>query len=241
MPTLSFSHLGKAYDGAVAADDVTFEVRGGELFGLLGPNGAGKTTLLRILMDIVAPDAGEVLLDGRPLGRADRDRIGYLPEERGLYRKDRVRDVLLYFGMLKGLEARAAARRAEEWLARLDLADAGARRVDELSKGMQQKVQIAGALLHEPSLVVMDEPFSGLDPLNAVLVKEILKERSRAGCVVILSTHQMPMVESLCERVAMIDRGRLVLYGGLEEIRRARGGTLEEIFVSTVQAARGSA
>ena len=235
MHVLAFEGLSKSYDGVAAVDDLSLEVRSGEVLGLLGPNGAGKTTLLRVLMDIVAPDAGAILLDGRAIDRSDRIRIGYLPEERGLYRRDRVGDVLVYFGMLKGLEAADARRRGEAWLDRLDLRGASARRVDDLSKGMQQKVQIAGALLHDPEIVVMDEPFSGLDPVNTVLVKEILLERRRAGGLVILSTHQMPMVETLCDRVAMIDRGRLVLYGDLAGIRAREGGTLEEIFVRTVR------
>jgi ABC-2 type transport system ATP-binding protein len=226
MSTLLFSRLRKAYAETVAVDDVTFEVRSGEVFGLLGPNGAGKTTLIRMLIDIIAPDAGEFLLDGRPLGRAERDRIGYLPEERGLYRREKVLDILIYFGRLKGLDGRAARARALEWLARIGLADAANRRADSLSKGMQQKVQIAGSLLHDPAILVMDEPFSGLDPLNTVLIKELLRERRDRGGLVILSTHQMPMVEELCDRVAMIDHGRLVLYGDLEEIRRRHGESI---------------
>jgi ABC-2 type transport system ATP-binding protein len=220
MPTLSFSRLRKSYATTVAVDDLTFEVRPGEVFGLLGPNGAGKSTLIRMLMGILAPDDGEIRIDERPIGRADRDRIGYLPEERGLYRKERVLDVLIYFGMLKGLPRTEARRRAQGWLERLGLPETARRRVDQLSKGMQQKVQLAGTLLHDPPILVLDEPFAGLDPLNTVLVKEILRERRRSGGLVILSTHQMPMVEELCDRVAMIDHGRLVLYGDLEEIRR---------------------
>jgi ABC-2 type transport system ATP-binding protein len=223
MPTLTFSRLRKAYATTVAVDDLTFEVRPGEVFGLLGPNGAGKSTLIRMLMGILAPDAGEIRADGRPVGRAERDGIGYLPEERGLYRKERVLDVLAYFGALKGLDRATARARARLWLERLGLPDAGRRRVDELSKGMQQKVQLAGTLLHDPPILVLDEPFAGLDPLNTVLVKEILREKSRAGGLVILSTHQMPMVEALCDRVAMIDHGRLVLYGDREEIQRRHG------------------
>jgi ABC-2 type transport system ATP-binding protein len=225
VPLLQFSRLRKAYATTVAVDDVTFEVRPGEVFGLLGPNGAGKTTLLRMLIDIMAPDSGEILFEGRPLGPQERERIGYLPEERGLYRKERVVDILIYFGMLKGLARRVARERAMRWLDRVGLQDAAGRRADTLSKGMQQKVQITGTLLHEPQILVMDEPFSGLDPLNTVLVKDILRERRDAGALVILSTHQMPMVEELCDRVAMIDRGRLVLYGDLEEIRRSHGGS----------------
>ncbi len=223
MPALQFSHLRKSYAATVAVDDVSFEVRPGEVFGLLGPNGAGKTTLIRMLIDIIAPDDGRILLDGRPLGPAERDRIGYLPEERGLYRKEKVIDILIYFGMLKGLTRRQARDRSRAWLERVGLPEVAGRRADSLSKGMQQKVQIAGTLLSDPEILVMDEPFTGLDPLNTVLVKEILRERRDAGALVVLSTHQMPMVEELCDRVAMIDRGRLVLYGDLEEIRRRFG------------------
>ena len=223
MPALQFDHLRKAYAATVAVDDVTFEVRPGEVFGLLGPNGAGKTTLIRMLIDIIAPDDGRILLDGRPIAPADRDRIGYLPEERGLYRKEKVIDILIYFGMLKGLARREALVRSRAWLERLGLPEVAGRRADSLSKGMQQKVQIAGTLLSGPEILVMDEPFSGLDPLNTVLEKDLLRERRDAGSLVILSTHQMPMVEELCDRVAMIDHGRLVLYGDLEEIRRRFG------------------
>jgi ABC-2 type transport system ATP-binding protein len=226
MPVLLFSRLRKAYAATVAVDGVTFEVRPGEVFGLLGPNGAGKTTLIRMLIDIIAPDEGEILLDGRPLGPAERDRIGYLPEERGLYRKEKVIDILVYFGMLKGLDRRSARARSFEWLERVGMPEVAGRRADSLSKGMQQKVQIAASLLHDPAIVVMDEPFSGLDPLNTVLVKELLRERRDRGGLVILSTHQMPMVEELCDRVAMVDHGRLVLYGELEEIRRRHGESI---------------
>ena len=226
MSTLLFSRLRKTYAATVAVDDVTFEVRPREVFGLLGPNGAGKTTLIRMLIDIIAPDSGEILLDDRPLGRADRDRIGYLPEERGLYRKEKVIDILAYFGMLKGLDRRTARARSLEWLEKIGMPEVANRRADSLSKGMQQKVQIAGALLHDPYIVVMDEPFAGLDPLNTVLVKDLLRERRERGGLVILSTHQMPMVEELCDRVAMIDHGRLVLYGVLEEIRRRHGESI---------------
>ncbi|HEV8199574.1 MAG TPA: ATP-binding cassette domain-containing protein, partial [Candidatus Polarisedimenticolia bacterium] len=211
MPTLSFVHLKKTYTATIATDDVSFDVRSGEVFGLLGPNGAGKSTLLRMLMDILVPDEGSILLDGQPVTQAERDRIGYLPEERGLYRKEKVIDVLIYFGMLKGLSRAEARARALEGLARFELGEMAQRRTDQMSKGQQQKVQIIGTLLHEPSILVMDEPFTGLDPINTVLVKDLLRERSRAGAIVILSTHQMPLVEELCDRVAMIDHGKLVL------------------------------
>jgi ABC-2 type transport system ATP-binding protein len=223
MSVLAFTDLRKSYASTMATDDVTFEVRSGEVFGLLGPNGAGKSTLIRMLMDIIAPDAGEIRLDGRPLGPGDRDRIGYLPEERGLYRKEKAIDVLVYFGMLKGLDRGAARQRGLAWLERMDLSALAERRIDQMSKGQQQKVQFVATLLHDPAIIAVDEPFAGLDPINTVLVRDLLKEKSRDGCIVLLSTHQMPLVEALCDRVAMIHRGRLVLYGPLEEIRRQNG------------------
>jgi ABC-2 type transport system ATP-binding protein len=224
MRVLSFESIEKYYNGVRAVDGVSFEVRGGEIFGLLGPNGAGKTTLIRILMDILRPDAGRILIDGQPTWQADKDRIGYLPEERGLYRKQRVLDVLVYFGMLKGMTRSHAKERARAALERADLLDRSIRKVEELSKGMQQKVQILATLLHDPDLVVLDEPFSGLDPMNVRLLKETLEALKTAGKIVILSTHQMAQVEALCDRIAMLDRGRLVLYGALREIRRSYSG-----------------
>jgi ABC-2 type transport system ATP-binding protein len=221
MGVLSFERVRKSYDGLVAVDGVSFEVRPGEIFGLLGPNGAGKTTLIRMLMDILRPDEGRIMLDGRASWETDKDRIGYLPEERGLYRKQRVLDVLVYFAMLKGMGRSGAKEAAQAALKRAQLGDRARARVEELSKGMQQKVQILSTLLHDPSLVVMDEPFSGLDPLNVRLVKDLLRELKAADKIVILSTHQMALVEALCDRIAMIDRGKLVLYGTLREIRHA--------------------
>ena len=220
MPVL-FERVGKSYDGFRAVDDVSFEVREGEIFGLLGPNGAGKTTLMRILMDILRPDEGRALIGGKPSWDSDKDRIGYLPEERGLYRKQRVEDVLVYFGMLKGMDQGPAREAAHAALSRLELADRANRKIEELSKGMQQKVQILSTLIHDPECVVMDEPFSGLDPVNTRMVREILLDLKARRKIVILSTHQMEMVEALCDRIAMIDRGRLVLYGTVREIRRA--------------------
>src|SRR5438093_6431278 len=221
MGVLSFEQVRKSYDGLRAVDGVSFEVRPGEIFGLLGPNGAGKTTLIRMLMDIIRPDEGRILLDGRTSWDTDKDRIGYLPEERGLYRKQRVLEVLVYFARLKGMGRSDAKKAAQAALERAQLEGRSRARVEELSKGMQQKVQILSTLLHDPDLVVMDEPFSGLDPMNVRLVKELLHELKAARKIVVLSTHQMALVEALCDRIAMIDRGRLVLYGTLSEIRRA--------------------
>ncbi len=220
MPSLRFNDVVKAYDGKVAVDGVSFEVHAGEVFGLLGPNGAGKTTLMRMAMDILRPDRGAIYVNDKPSTEADSDRIGYLPEERGLYRKQRVLDVLGYFGKLKGMPGGEARRKAREALEHMGLGEWGKKKVEELSKGMQQKVQLAATLLHDPEVIVLDEPFAGLDPVNTRLVKEIILEQKARGRLVVLSTHQMDQVEELCDRIAMIDRGRLVLYGALAEIKR---------------------
>jgi ABC-2 type transport system ATP-binding protein len=195
-------------------------VRPGEIFGLLGPNGAGKSTALRILMDIVRADSGTIGLFDRPFDRDNLDRVGYLPEERGLYTKHTVIDVMTYFGALKGLTRREARSRAGRWLEKVGLAGAGSSTVERLSKGMTQKVQLAATLLPEPALAVLDEPFSGLDPMNAVLIKDLIAELKLSGRTVILSTHQMSMVETLCDRVALLSNGRLVVYGAIDEVRR---------------------
>lgn len=226
---LGFERVGKSYGEVVAVEEVTFDVRPGEVFGLLGPNGAGKTTLIRILMDILRPTTGRAWLFGRPLERSVLDRVGYLPEERGLYNKLKVIDVLVYFGTLKGLDRSEARERARSWLERVGLGHTADWRVERLSKGMTQKVQIAGTLLSEPELCVLDEPFSGLDPVNVRLVKELIRERRGQGRTTVLSTHQMNMVEELCDRVALIHRGQLMVYGGVDEVRRRF--TAEEVAV----------
>jgi len=220
MPQLSVEDVVKAYDGKVAVDHVSFDVAGGEVFGLLGPNGAGKSTLIRMTMDILRPDGGRILVNGRPSTDADHDRVGYLPEERGLYRKQKVLDVLDYFGRLKGMTGPGVKAKAQAALDRMGLGEWGKKRVDALSKGMQQKVQIVGTLLHEPEVVILDEPFTGLDPVNARMVKEIIAQLKREGRLVVLSTHQMDQVEELCDRIVMIDRGRRVLYGTVREIKK---------------------
>lgn len=220
MPSLAFDQICKSYGDVVACSDVTFEVREGEVFGLLGPNGAGKTTLIRILMDIIRPNSGRILYEGRPLRRADLDSFGYLPEERGLYRKQKVLAVMAYFGSLKGLSRVEARQRSIQWLERIDLAHVAGWRVERLSKGMSQKVQIAATLLTEPQLCVLDEPFSGLDPVNIQLVEDLISQRRERRLTTILSTHQMNMVETLCDRVAMINGGRLMIYDSVENVRR---------------------
>jgi ABC-2 type transport system ATP-binding protein len=220
MPQLLIEDVVKAYDGKVAVDHTSFEVDGGEIFGLLGPNGAGKSTLIRMAMDILRPDSGRILLDGRPSNDADHDRVGYLPEERGLYRKARVIDVLDYFGRLKGMKGPDVKAKAMAALERVGLGDWAKKKVQALSKGMQQKVQIVGTLLHQPSIVILDEPFSGLDPVNTRMIKEMIVALKREGRLIVLSTHQMAEVEELCDRIVMIDRGKRVLYGTVREIKK---------------------
>jgi ABC-2 type transport system ATP-binding protein len=220
MPQLLIENVVKAYDGKLAVDRASFEVDGGEVFGLLGPNGAGKSTLIRMAMDILRPDSGRILVNGRPSTDADHDRVGYLPEERGLYRKQKVIDVLDYFGRLKGMKGGDVKAKALAALERVGLAEWARKRVDALSKGMQQKVQIVGTLLHDPEVVILDEPFAGLDPVNARMVKEIILALKGKGRLIVLSTHQMDQVEELCDRIVMIDRGRRVLYGTVREIKK---------------------
>jgi ABC-2 type transport system ATP-binding protein len=196
------------------------EVPTGQVFGLLGPNGAGKTTLIRIITRITAPDAGRVLLDGRPMTDADVVRMGYLPEERGLYRKMKVGEQALYLARLKGLPKAEATRRLKEWFERWDMGGWWNKKVEELSKGMAQKVQFITTVLHEPKLLILDEPFSGFDPINAELIRsEILRLRD-AGITIMLSTHSMPSVEEMCDHIGLIDRAHLVLHGSVRDIRR---------------------
>ncbi len=210
----------KTYDGRAVVNRVSFEVPPGEIFALLGPNGAGKTTLIRMITDILKPDSGEIRLDGQPVGGDAKRRIAYLPEERGLYRRAKVVEALAYYGELKGLARQAARQAALDLLARVELREWADKQVQALSKGMQQKVQLCTTLIGDPRLLILDEPFAGLDPLNTQLFEEILHERRAAGCTVLLSTHQMNKVEELCDRALMINRGFMVLYGAVRDIRR---------------------
>lgn len=222
--SLELVRLRKAFGKTVAVDGVSLDVPAGTVFGLLGPNGAGKTTTIRMIMDIIAPDEGEVRLFGHPRRRGDLERVGYLPEERGLYRKMTVVEHLAFLGELHGLSGAEAKRRAASWLERLDLAELTERKVEELSKGQQQKVQIAGTLLHEPEVVILDEPFSGLDPINQGLFKDLLSEYKSEGRTILFSTHVMEQAEKLCDHICLISRGRVVLTGELAEIKRRQGG-----------------
>jgi len=195
------------------------------IYGLLGPNGAGKTTTIRMIMDILAPDGGAVRVFGEPGGgRAHSERIGYLPEERGLYRKMRVLDVLVFLGEMKGVDRRQSRQRAETWLERLGLAQWKLRRVDELSKGMQQKVQFISTMLHDPDLLILDEPFSGLDPVNAQVMKDTVLDLRSRGKTILFSTHIMEQAEKLCEQLCIIARGRKLVDGALSDIKRTHGG-----------------
>ena len=209
----------KAYASVEAVKDLSLEVQRGEIFGLLGPNGAGKTTMIRILMDIIKPDAGIVRVFGQAPGAA-RDRVGYLPEERGLYRNLRVDECLTYLGQLKGMTRLAAQQRALDLLARVELSEWAKKKVQDLSRGMQQKVQLIASLLHSPNLVVLDEPFQGLDPVNAEMVREIIRDLRAQSVTVVLSAHEMSQVEALCDRIVLIDHGRAVLDGVLADLKR---------------------
>ena len=219
MPALEVRGVTKAYDRKVAVDAISFSVEPGEIFGLLGPNGAGKSSLIRMVMDILRPDSGEIRIFGQPVGPAAKERVGYLPEERGLYQRQRVGEVLQFLGELKGLTRHVAARRVECYLDRVQLLDAKQKRMRQLSKGMQQKVQIAAVLLSEPDLLILDEPFEGLDPVNRVLITDLMKEWSEKGAAIVLSSHRMDQVEALCRKVFLIDRGKEVLSGEVRAIK----------------------
>jgi ABC-2 type transport system ATP-binding protein len=217
---LRVDRVTKRYGDHLAVADLSFEVAPGVIYGVLGPNGAGKSTTLRMINDILAPDQGEIhLLDGLRPGRAAAPHIGYLPEERGLYPKMRVLDTLQFFGELRGLAGREARRRGLDWLERLDIGGWKDNRVQDLSKGMQQKVQFATALLHEPPLLILDEPWSGLDPINADVLRDIVVEQKRAGRTILFSTHLMEQAEQVCDQVCIIARGRKVLDGALQAIK----------------------
>ena len=223
MQAVKVDGISKSYGKLQAVDHLSLEVPAGTVYGLLGRNGAGKTTTIRMLMDILAPDEGAVRIYGEPMGAAVRDRIGYLPEERGLYPKMKVNDVLQYLAAIHGVPRPVSQPRIDGWLERLELSDWKTKKVQELSKGMQQKLQFVGTILHEPDLVILDEPFSGLDPVNVNLLKDILVELTRAGKTLVFSTHIMEQAEKLCERVCIIDKGRKVLDGNLTEIKETYG------------------
>ena len=223
VPTVEARHIVKTYSSKKAVDDLSFTVHPGEILGLIGPNGSGKTSTIRILMDIIRPDSGAVLLFGGARTASTKRRLGYLPEERGLYRKLSVMDCIIYLASLLGMEKPAAERRAGELLERTGLAAWRERKVEALSKGMGQLVQFIVAVIHGPDLVILDEPFSGLDPMNVELLKTMVGELKGQGKAIILSTHGMGDVEELCDRVLMVNAGRAILYGDVREIRSRYG------------------
>ena len=226
---LKIENVSKSYTGHKALDDVSLEVPRGAVYGLLGPNGAGKTTLIRVITRITIADSGRVLLDGKPLTEGDVFKIGYMPEERGLYKKMRVGEQALFFARLKGLTKQGAEHRLRRWFERLSIADWWERKVEDLSKGMAQKVQFIATVVHEPKLLIFDEPFSGFDPINANLLKEeILGLRDR-GATIIFSTHNMASVEEICDHITLINKSHNILSGPVDEIRRSAGGNNFEV------------
>ncbi len=221
--------VSKTYATVRAVDNISFEVAHGEIFGLLGPNGAGKTTTIRMILDIIKPDAGHISVLGGPMTEATKARIGYLPEERGLYEDMTLLETLLFLGQLKGLTRQMAHARAEAYLREVELWDARHLKIEALSRGMNQKAQFVAATMHEPDLIIIDEPFSGLDPVNTRIIKKLLYHMQGRGAAIIMSTHQMHQVEEMCERILLIDHGRQVLYGPLNEIRQQFAGNAVEV------------
>ncbi len=219
MPVVELAGVTKAYESKVAVRDLSLSIEAGQMFGLLGPNGAGKTSSIRMMMGITLPDSGQVKLFDQPFERKSLERVGYLPEERGLYKKMKVLEQLVFFGELHGLDRHEARKRAKDWAQRLEIDEALGKKTEELSKGMQQKIQLIGSLLHDPGLIVMDEPFSGLDPVNAKLLEKTLLELKDRGKAIVFSTHRMDQVEKLCDSICLIDKGAAVLSGRMREIK----------------------
>ena len=213
----------KSFGEKIALDHVSVDIPKGKIFGLLGPNGAGKTTLIRIINRITIPNKGEVLFDGRPITQDDVEKIGYLPEERGLYRKMKVGEQAMYFAQLKGMSSREAAKELKKWFVRFGIESWWNKKVEELSKGMAQKVQFITTVVHKPSLLILDEPFSGFDPVNAQIIREEILRLKEEGATIILSTHNMESVEELCDNIALINKSHVVITGGVDEIRHKYG------------------
>lgn len=220
MNALEVKNLTKTFDSITAVENASFEVPEGSIFGLIGRNGAGKTTTIRMMMNIYMPDSGEVILRGTQVGQEFKNKVGYLPEERGLYKKMKVLDTLLFFAEIKGVTGKEVYKKAMEYLERFDLLDRKASKIEDLSKGNQQKVQFIATILHDPEFIILDEPFSGLDPINTNLLREIIVEQRKKGKVIILSTHLMDFAEKMCDHVAMIDHGKIILNGSLNDIKQ---------------------
>ena len=233
MELIKCRNVCKSFGEKVALDNVSIEIPKGKIFGLLGPNGAGKTTLIRIINRITIPNSGEVLFDGRPITQDDVEKIGYLPEERGLYRKMKVGDQAMYFAQLKGMSSREAAAELKKWFVRFGIESWWNKKVEELSKGMAQKVQFITTVVHKPSLLILDEPFSGFDPVNAQVIREEILRLKEEGSTIILSTHNMESVEELCDNIALINKSHVVISGGVEEIRRKYGNNNVELIYTS--------
>ncbi|HLX38808.1 MAG TPA: ATP-binding cassette domain-containing protein [Candidatus Binataceae bacterium] len=229
MVTVELERVRKSYGDFVAVDGLSFSISPGQIFGLLGPNGAGKTSSIRMMIGIITPDSGVVRLFGEPFERRHLHKIGYLPEERGLYKKITVRENLALLGQLGGLSARDAIARARKWAERLEIAEWVDKKVEEMSKGMQQKIQFIAALLHDPELIIMDEPFSGLDPINANVLKDVILELKEQGRTILFSTHRMDQVEKLCDAICLVNHGRAVLQGSLREVKSGYGSRFVQI------------
>ena len=236
MGLIECRNICKNFGEKVALDNVSVDIPAGKIFGLLGPNGAGKTTLIRIVNRITIPNSGEVIFDGRPITQRDVERIGYLPEERGLYRKMEVGDQAMYLAQLKGMSAAEARKALKEWFVRFGIQDWWKKKVEELSKGMAQKVQFITTVVHKPSLMILDEPFSGFDPVNTELIRNEILRLKNEGSTIILSTHNMESVEELCDNIALINKSHLVVSGGVDEIRHRYGNNNLEL-VHTSEAA----
>ena len=219
MLAVEVSHIVKSFTDKVAVDDLSFSVAQGEIFGLIGPNGAGKTTTIRMMMDIIKPDSGDVTIFGEKLGEATKNKLGYLPEERGLYKKLRVLDSIIYLASLKGMDRHSVTEKANELLNQTGMLANKRKKIEELSRGMGQIIQFIVTIIHDPQLVILDEPFAGLDPVNTELLKGMFADLRNQGKAVILSTHQMNQVEELCDRILMVNNGRAILYGDLSEIK----------------------
>ena len=218
---LQITNLTKQFKKIKAVDNISLKVQKGDIYGFLGPNGAGKTTSIRMIMGIIKPDNGTIKLNASDINTINRRKLGYLPEDRGLYQKQNLSEILYYFGCLKGLDKKDSKNRANLWLERFNLDDQKERKVEELSKGNQQKIQFIIALLHDPQLIILDEPFTGLDPVNQILLKEVIKEKQEEGKTIIFSTHQMEQVERLCNNICLINKGNILLEGPLSEIRKS--------------------
>ncbi len=223
MSILTIDHVFKSFKDIHAVQDLNLELPPGIIFGLLGPNGAGKTTTIRMIMDIIIPDKGKILINGKPNSQEQLDRVGYLPEERGLYRKMKVGELLSFFAEMKGIKPARSKDLIKSWLRRFELIDWINKKAETLSKGMQQKVQFIATVIHEPQLIILDEPFAGLDPVNSELIKEIMLERKKNGATIIFSTHQMEKVEKLCDSICLINQGKAVLSGELRQIKKSFG------------------